>query len=730
MLDLLIIALAYVGRRTYLKDQASRASIEEPTAADGKDPADGPSLALSARRELITSIGKDDVTSEERTQYLKMSGVSIGAAVLRMLDPSPLTALIFLGSYAYTTFPFYRKVEEVIRGRLLKKGECDYYLLAGASNVLLLSLDRYVTASIAVGMAYWGDVMCAKAKEVSDKNLTADLFDSLFDPSHKVWLVRDDGGTVEVLLKHVRQGDVIAIASGETIPVDGVVLSGEASVDQHAFTGESYPVEKGVGDDVFASTLMLTGTLHVRVEQSGPDTALGKMANILTHAERVKTDIQLRGEQLAESANLPFLLLGGAGLFAYGREGAAVILGANTIQGIRTTAPLATVNYQSVAARHHILVKQGQDLERIRSIDTFLFDKTGTLTDGQLKVCGLHVLHPDYGERDILFHAALAEQQLTHPIAKAIMEHARQAGVNVDHMSDLAYKLGYGVTVEFKGQPIRVGSARFMEAEGVYLSETVTRLQADIHAKGHSLVMVAVNDDVAGVIELQTTVRPEAKATFEFLRGCGIKHISIVSGDHTVPTQRLSEMLSADSFFAEVLPADKAGIVKRFQAQGRTVCFVGDGVNDTIAMQQADLSISLHGGTALAMDVADVILVDPNLDRLRDLWELSLKLDANIKRGMGICYTGMGIAVMGTILVHIHIMTVLIVHFVLGSAALGNAMLPLLEKTPMGDGSRSGASPVPDPDSASNARITGDELGGFADEHRTQRGTELSPFPG
>ncbi len=655
MLDLTIVLLAYAGVRLYEKAKKAKKG-----------------------QKAIAVKSRNAITPKERRHYQKMTGVTMGAAALRMLHPAPVFTLINIAAYTYTIFPFYREVENAIKQRLIKEGKVDSYLLMGIGNLLLLSLNRYFTAAFGVSLAYISDGIRAKAKETAQKHLTDNLFDKLFDPNQKVWIVKDEV-ELEISLEQVQQGDVLIIKAGETIPVDGEVADGMASVDQHAFTGESYPVEKGKGEQVFASTLMLTGKLQVRVAKSGRETSIGKLSDILTHALRVKTNIQLRGEQWAEAANLPFLALAGFGLVAFGPVGAAVILSGNTIQAIRTLAPLATINYQAVASHQHILIKQGQRLEQISSIDTFLFDKTGTLTDGELNVSNLYVVHPDYQETDILFYAALAEHQLTHPIAKAIMQYAAQAGLNVENLDDIEYRLGYGIVVQFDNHTIHVGSARFMAAEDITLLETVTNQQAKIHAQGHSLVMVAIDGQVSGLIELEATLRPEVQVVFNKLRQQGIKHISIVSGDHVAPTQKLAECLGADSFFAEVLPEDKAGIVQQFQTEGRTVCFIGDGVNDTIAMQQADISISLRGATTLATDVADIILTDPNLTRLCDLLTLSRQLEANFKRGLGICYLGMSIVLIGTFLAHIDILIAMGVHFVLGSSAIGNSMLPLLE---------------------------------------------------
>ena len=681
MLDLTVVLLTYAGVKLYEKftkdEPEEKQEAETPPEEQHRD--DDKTLDLETQKDQEDLAQPEDpraLAKQKRSHYQQMSAVTLGTAFLRYISP-PFT-LLNIAAYTYTMLPFYRHMETAVRQRLLKEGKVDSHLLMGTGNLLLLSTGRYITAGIGLGFAYVGDAIQAQASETAEKKLTSNLVDSLFDPHQKVWIIKE-GVELESSLEEVGQDDVLVIRAGETIPIDGQVVSGMASVDQHAFTGESYPVEKGIGEPVFASTLILTGRLHVRVEKSGRETTIGRISEILADSLKSKTELQLRGEQWAEKANLPFLVMAGVGLVAFGPVGAMVILSGNTVQAIRVLAPLATLNYQTVASHRQILVKQGQGIEQISAIDTFLFDKTGTLTDGELRVSTLVCVHPDYGEEQILFYAALAEHQLTHPIAKAIARRAKETGVNVENLDDIEYRQGFGIVVQYRDLTIHVGSARFMDAEGIPLPQETISRQDEIHAQGHSLVMVGIGRQVAGLIELEARVRPEVLTVFNALRQSGIQHIGIVSGDHATPTQKLAEELGADSIFTEVLPEDKADIVRQFQTEGRTVCFIGDGVNDAIAMQQADLSISLRGATTLATDVADIILTDPDLTHLCELLELSGQLETNLKRSLGICYLGMGAVLMGTLFGRIDIIAAMGIHFALGSAAIGNAMMPLVE---------------------------------------------------
>jgi heavy metal translocating P-type ATPase len=661
-LDLTIAALAYTGVR--LAERMRRGRRERQERQQQADVAcDGAARApLTAPRTPRANAATGALT--------------IASGALRILHPVPGLAALNIAAYAYTMLPFYRNVEHGI-GRLLRERKVDSYLLMGIGNVLLLGSGRFVTADIGVVLGNYFEQLARRAKGTSERHLSAHLFERLLDPQQAVWVVRD-GVELEVRLAQVHVGDVLLARSGETLAADGVVVDGMASVDQHAFTGESYPVEKGVGEPVYASTLVLTGELKVRVQRSGQDTAIARIGAILEDSMTAKTQAQLRAEQWADRANLPFLGLAGLGFLVSGPVGAMVILGGNTVQAMQMLAPLAMINYQSLAARRAILLKNGAALEQVGGIDTVLFDKTGTLTDGELQVSDVHVL-AGAGRTAVLADAALAERRLSHPIARAIVAAAEDAGIAPAPGDDHEVRLGFGVMVRDAGRSIRVGSGRFMGAEGIAVPTAARTLEQAIHRRGHSLVLVAVDTAIVGVIELKARLRPEVPAVIARLREQGVRHIAIVSGDHAAPTRQLGAEIGADEVFAEVLPEQKADIVRRCKEGGQRVCFVGDGVNDALAMQAADLSISLSGATTLAQDMADIVLLEPELTRLNTLFELSRRLDANLKRGLGLCVTGMGIVVAGSLLVHMDILVAMGVHAVLGSTAIGNSMLPLLE---------------------------------------------------
>jgi Cu2+-exporting ATPase len=329
------------------------------------------------------------------------------------------------------------------------------------------------------------------------------------------------------------------------VPVDGIIAEGLAMIDQAVLTGESAPAEKGIGDRVFASTLIVAGKMHVVVENAGSDTASATIAQILRDTTGYKLTSQQRGERLADTAVAPTLAVGAMALGVMGLEGAAAVLNSDMGTGIRMAAPLAMLSTLALCAQRGILVKDGRALDLLGEVDTVLFDKTGTLTAERPEV-GRIIPAIGHSALQILRYAAGAEQKFHHPIAQAILQRAADEGLEPPETDATRYRVGYGITVGIDGHMVRVGSKRFIELEGLAIPLEVEEALRDAHREGHTMVMVAVDDALAGALELRASLRPEAPEIIRGLRARGIKHIAIISGDHEAPTRRLAAQLGMD----------------------------------------------------------------------------------------------------------------------------------------------------------------------------------------
>ena len=437
-------------------------------------------------------------------------------------------------------------------------------------------------------------------------------------------------------LDRLEKGDIVVVKTGEVVPVDGIIVDGLAMIDQHALTGESTSVEKGVGDRVFASTVMVAGKVRVVVEKSGSETATAKIAQILNDTAGYKLASQHKGEELADKAVIPTLAVGAVAGATIGSHGAVAALNSDLGTGIRMAAPLAMLSTLALCAQKGVLVKDGRALDLLCTVDTVLFDKTGTLTCERPEV-GRIIAADGFKPLEILRFAAAAERKFHHPIALAILQKAQERGLRLPSTDETQYKVGYGITVGISDggryvRRVRVGSRRFMEMEGVPLTREVEAALDEVHREGHTMAMIAVDDELGGAIELRALIRPGVRGIVHRLRARGIRQIAIISGDHEAPTRKLAEELGMDRYFAQVLPADKADYVEKLQKEGRKVCFVGDGFNDAIALKKADVSISLRGATSIATDTAHVVFMEQGLEKLCELRDIARDLERNVRQ--------------------------------------------------------------------------------------------------
>lgn len=462
--------------------------------------------------------------------------------------------------------------------------------------------------------------LCHKI-ELLTKTAACYMLSHLFyQQPQRVWTILD-GVEVEIPFEQLRVGDILVLDAGQMVPVDGVIVQGVATLDQHRLTGESQPVEKGVDDPVLAATLVLGGRIHVRVEKTGIETTAGKIGDILNRTvERQEVRIADRFKSL-EKTRVPMLAGGTLGWIIGGPKTAVAMLGCNYLFSMIPLSLLTLLNGLKAGAQRRILVKDGRALERLPAVDTIVFDKTGTLTLEQPQVVWIHT-RLGYSEEEVLTLAAAAEHRQTHPIAQAILAAAMARQLVLPTIDEAHYELGYGLTVWLAGQRVRVGSERFLDMEGISLPASLRMAHNAAYGQGHSLVFVAVETEIIGAIELAATLRPEAKAIIDWLKQQDLA-LYILSGDQDAPTRKLAAELGMSGYFANTLPEQKAERVKELQAQGRRVCFIGDGINDAIALRQAEVSISLRGATTVATDAAQIVLMDDDLTQLRVLWELS-----------------------------------------------------------------------------------------------------------
>ena len=466
--------------------------------------------------------------------------------------------------------------------------------------------------------------------------------------TRRAWLLVD-GQEVECKVSDLKKGDLIVVSTGEQVPVDGVVVEGDAMVDQHALTGESAPVEKTSGDSVFAMTLAIAVKIVVRVTETGENTNAAKIVSIIEHSMEHKVRLQSQAERFADLAVVPTLMLGGAGWGFVGPDAMLAIINADYGTGIRVAGPTALLASLALAAKNGIIIKNANVLESLCQMDAVIFDKTGTLTQ-ETPVVGTIICCDGaaFNEEKILAYVACAERRFSHPIAKAILQRAAELNLQLPPIDESQYHVGFGIDVQVNGDALKVGSMRYMQREDIAIPASVSSRLEDIHKEGRSAVFAAVNGRLTGVIELQASSRPEAYPIIKALREKrGIQEIYLISGDHQAATRALAERLGISNYFAEVLPQDKAQYVKMLQAKGLKVAMVGDGINDSVALSQANYSISLRGAADIATDIADVVFVEGNLAKFDMLFQISDNLRKNVRRSFGLIVVPNTLCILG-----------------------------------------------------------------------------------
>lgn len=641
ILELGLLAGTYLGAKLYGAHKARLEELEEGAGAPARE-APPPTKA-----EI------------EKQQALNLKA-AVGSMVLFAAKPLiPGAVPLGLAAYLYAALPYMRDVEK----SLFRDKKINVDVLFFVADALTLGVRNYFTAALGLTLIHHGKLMVKKARDDSAK-LVTHLFKEL---PQTVWRLVD-GVEVEVPLADVREGDELVLTSGVVIPVDGIIEEGVAQVDQRALTGEAQPAEKAEGDAVFANTIVSSGRIRVRVTRSGNETTSAQIAEMLLNSVSFKSGIQLKGERWADKMSAPMLVSALAMLPITGPVPAVVFINSHIGARILLFAPLATLRHISEASRLGVLVKDGRALEQLGEVDTILFDKTGTLTTDQPVVASVRTTGT-CSARDILTYAATAQRRLHHPIARAILQKAAEEGVTPIEVQDSSYTIGYGVEIRLEDRRVRVGSLRFFQQQDIPIPEEILAAQARAHGLGNTFILVGMDERVEGTLELEPQIRPEARAIVQQLRQLGIKHMAIVSGDDRAPTQKLAEHLGMDEYFHNALPERKSEIVEALQAEGRVVCFIGDGINDSIALKKANISISIAGATSIARDQAEIIMMDGTLQHLVELVEVSRRLEVNLRRSLVVCLIPSAVNLVGAFVLKFHILTAMMIN--VGFSALG-----------------------------------------------------------
>ena len=545
-------------------------------------------------------------SEQEVNRNLVILFISTGLAVWGFFASAPVLGLLSIPGLLYTSWPIHKCTYDLLKSKRLGVVTLSTLAILGC-----IVYKFYVAASVMILTYQLSRKFLLKVTE-DTRGKIIDIFNQFPD---FVW-IEVDGAEVRIERDKIKTGDIIIINAGEVVGVDGIIVKGIASIDQHILTGEYAPSDKGTGEQVYALTKVLSGKITVKAENVGGDTTAAKIGTALNKITDYQTISELRAKLLAEKTVIPVLCLSGLATFLSGPQFGVAVVKVHFKYRFALAIPISILNFFDIASKHGILIKDGRSLDLLPKVDTIVFDKSGTLTTIQPSVGRIYSRY-NYSENKVLIYAAAAESEQTHPIARTIIQEALKRDLKIPDLDQAEYKIGFGLTVKIKNTTVLVGSQRFIEMSGLSLPEDIEKIQNKCHFKGHSLVIVAANKRIIGAIELIPTIRPEAKETIRTLRTKQkIKNIYVISGDHQTPTRVLAEQLGIENFFAGISPEEKADIIDKLCREGKFVCYVGDGINDVLAMKYANISVSLTGAAAVATDTAQIILLNEGLSRL------------------------------------------------------------------------------------------------------------------
>jgi len=550
----------------------------------------------------------------------------IGATSVLALTASGLSWPALSGLVLATGAPtLFRAGASLARGRL--NGD-----VLEASTLLLLAARRnFPAAALLTSLRALGDWVVSRTVVTARRSLR-----ELVVADDETVVRRRGDGESRVRAVSLRPGDVFVVRGPQRLAVDGTIVAGEALVNQQTMTGEALPVERTIGDGVFAGTLVEHGEVEVRVDRVGLDTAVGRIVAVIETAAAEKSDIQRFAERLADRDVRRTLILAGLGTaLSRSLDAGVAILVADYGTAARVGIPAAIVTSMKRASFDGILIKGPRALEALARVDTMVFDKTGTLTSGTPRMTRVVSYRGARDDAELLGLAAAAERGFRHPVARAIAAAAAARHIEPPSVTRTHGSLGFGVDVEVDQRRVLVGSRRFMEAAGVALDEA-EQDEAAAHAVGAAPTFVAADGRLAGMLVLEDSLRAEARDAVLALRERRMRNVIMLSGDHPEPTRVIAESLGLRHHHAEMLPAGKADLIRALKAEGRTVAMVGDGANDALALNEADVGLAVPGGAELAVEAADVVILRGGLDRVVRALDLARESIAAVRRTMGV----------------------------------------------------------------------------------------------
>jgi Cd2+/Zn2+-exporting ATPase len=443
----------------------------------------------------------------------------------------------------------------------------------------------------------------------------------------------ESGEFEEVAVDEVDVGDTLLVKTGAKVPVDGTVLSGEGHINEASITGEAVPVGKRKGSQVFAGTILENGTLQIVADRVGEDTTFGRIIELVEEAQDSKSEAERFIDRFSKYYTPAVLILSTlVWIFSQDIELAITILVLGCPGALVIGVPVSNVAGIGNGARHGVLLKGSEVIHDFSRVDTIVFDKTGTLTEGNPSVADTNYYVSDI--RKTLGYLSSVERESDHPLAKAIVQHLGPVDTFAVQKTDVV--AGGGIVAEVDGHTVAVGNVGLMEQQGVPLAEKVRKDIERFEAMGNSLVLTSVDGELHVLMGIRDQIREGVKSHLQKMKKLGVKHLVVLSGDNQGTVDLVSKQLGLTQAHGHMLPQDKAAFIKKLQAEGRMVAFVGDGVNDSPSLALAQIGIAMGSGTDVAIETSDVVLMNSDFSRLPHALGLAKATARNMRQNIAI----------------------------------------------------------------------------------------------
>ncbi len=556
--------------------------------------------------------------------------------------------LLSLPIQFYAGWRFYKGTFDALKA---KYANMDTLITTGTTAAWIYSAAVTLLPAVVQGETYFDVsvviitlILFGRYLEDIAKGKASSAIKKLMGLQPKTAIVIREGKEIEVQIDDLKVGDIVVIKPGERIPVDGVIVDGYSSVDESAITGESMPVGKKIGDEVIGATINKSGLLKFRATKVGKDTVLSQIIQIVQQALTTKAPIQRLADKVASyfvptvivvallSFTLWFYLTGYNFLFALTIAIAILIIACPCALGIAT--PTAILIGTGLGAESGILIKSGEALETTHKLTTVVFDKTGTLTKGQLSVT--NVIAYNIEEKEVITLAATAEKGSEHPIGEAIVKKANELKIKLPNVKNYETIAGKGIKTKYLNKTLLVGNRILMKESKVDTEKIENDLQK-LESEGKTAVVVSFGGVVKGVIAVADTIKEFSKEAVGELHRMG-KEVTMITGDNERTANSMAKQVGIDRVFAQVLPGEKADIVKKLQEEGKVVAAVGDGINDAPMLAQADVGIAIGSGTDVALETGKIVLIKNDLRDVVTAIDLSKFTINKIKQNLFLAF--------------------------------------------------------------------------------------------